>query len=63
MSVGLTWTELERHLAECGILCIVADQFDPVPIIRTDDGNFAVAAVHRNDSNQLIFDMGQRLRG
>lgn len=59
----MTIDQLSKHFYECGLGLIAPDGLSEMtPIIRTDTGDFWIAAVWKNDQNQLIIDMGQRVK-
>ena len=59
----LRWDEFTDQLAECNIGVITPVMFEAQVVIRGQDGDYAVAAVHMDDKGTLIIDMGQPMDG
>ena len=58
----LSIEEFTDQLAECGI-AIFTPCTDASVVIRSVDGDYAVAAVHMDKGGTLIFDMGLPMDG
>ena len=54
----LTWQEFIEQMAEQGVLLSTEPDFDYQPVIRTESGDYGVAACHR-EQGRLVIDLGQ----
>ena len=58
----LTIDEFTTQLSQCGIHILSAKKLDYQVVIRGEQGDFGLAAVHRDrDGTTLILDIGRKL--
>ena len=59
MMSGVSWNDLVRHLAECGIELLIPTERIRQVVIRTGAGlDHGLAAVHR-EGEVLVLDLGR----
>ena len=57
---GLSFEEMEKQLAEYGILLVTPPLLELTPVIRDEAGDRGIAAVHV-ENGRLVFDVGRTL--